>query len=144
MYPESLRVLCGSSSGVQPCLLYDPCPGTSLLQPLLLVSIYRQFLSLIQRWKRHKEDYREKWTIDRAVLPTDDAAESTGFRWIWALSHLAFHREASHGSGMMKKDSWTIVYENVTKFNRACPLFVDSAQRRWAEARTVKLARQDL
>ena len=42
---------------------------------------------------------------------------------IWALSHLAFHPKASHGSGVMKKDSWMIVYEDVTKFSQACPFF---------------------
>ena len=127
------------ASSLQPNQVSTPYvspPGASLIQLLQCISPlwggrFGVVPSLIRGWKRHKEDCRAKWTINRAVLPTNDAAadsaESAGFRWLrsryerWVIWH-SIAKQAVR-SGVVKKDSWTIVYENVTKSSRACPLF---------------------
>jgi hypothetical protein len=71
---------------------------------------------LIQGRKRHKE------TTAQSEQSTGRYSQLTTLLQT-APSHLAFHREASRGIDVMKKDSRTIVYEDVTKFSRACPYF---------------------
>ena len=64
--------------------------------------------SLSHGWKGHKEDCRAKWTIDRAVLPTDnaavDSAESAYSDYVQDMSTETFGI-ASRSKPLMNKGS---------------------------------------